>query len=81
LVTELSDLVPRTSIEKNGGEKCHRAKVLRYAIEYIQSIKQENSQLREQLGLSTVSPDLNNASSPSSSCSSSSDDFDQKDAL
>jgi hypothetical protein len=72
--------VPRTLIEKKGGEKCHRAKVLRYAIEYIQSIKQENNQLREQLGLST---DLNNISSPepSSSSSSSSDDSDQKDAL
>ncbi|OBZ85103.1 hypothetical protein A0J61_06846 [Choanephora cucurbitarum] len=55
LVNQLSDIVPRTSIEKSGGEKCHRAKVLRYAIEYIQSIQQENNELREQLGLTTNS--------------------------
>lgn len=66
--------MPRSSVEKSGGEKCHRAKVLRYAIEYIQSIKQENTQLRQQLGLSVVSsPESPSLSPQSTSCSSAED--------
>ncbi|KAG2214660.1 hypothetical protein INT46_005677 [Mucor plumbeus] len=76
LVNELSDLVPRSSVEKSGGEKCHRAKVLRYAIEYIQSIKQENAQLRQQLGLSVVSSPESSSSSPQSTSCSSAEDSD-----
>ncbi|KAL9545688.1 hypothetical protein MBANPS3_007024 [Mucor bainieri] len=77
LVNELSDLVPRSSIEKSGGEKCHRAKVLRYAIEYIQTIQQENEQLRQQLGLSAAStPQSPAASSPQSTSCSSAEDSD-----
>ncbi|KAI8351760.1 hypothetical protein EDC96DRAFT_518319 [Choanephora cucurbitarum] len=69
LVNQLSDIVPRTSIEKSGGEKCHRAKVLRYAIEYIQSIQQENNELREQLGLATNSNNISLLESDSTSSS------------
>ncbi|KAI8084369.1 uncharacterized protein B0P05DRAFT_535288 [Gilbertella persicaria] len=80
LVNQLSDLVPRSSIEKSGGEKCHRAKVLRYAIEYIQSIQQENNALREQLGLPTGTSNTSGLNIPSlefvSTSSSSSEDFD-----
>ncbi|CEP11222.1 hypothetical protein [Parasitella parasitica] len=73
LVNELSNLVPRSSMEKSGGEKCHRAKVLRYAIDYIQTMKEENAQLRQQLGLSTPgSP----SSSPQMTSSSSAEDSD-----
>lgn len=69
--------MPRSSIEKSGGEKCHRAKVLRYAIEYIQMIKQENEQLRQQLGLSAAStPQSPSASSPQSTSCSSAEDSD-----
>ncbi|KAI8363902.1 hypothetical protein BD560DRAFT_403854 [Blakeslea trispora] len=71
LVNRLSDIVPRTSNEKSGGEKCHRAKVLRYAIEYIQNIQQENNELREQLGLTRRSNNI--ALSESDSTSSSED--------
>lgn len=76
LVNELSDLVPRSCIENSGGEKCHRAKVLKYAIEYIKTIQGENTKLRGQLGI--VSPDViveprNNAYCSESSSSSSED--------
>lgn len=56
MVGELSELVPRSCIEKRSGEKCHRAKVLRYAIEYIKSIRDENSKLKQQLGI--TSPEM-----------------------
>jgi hypothetical protein len=45
-LNHLAELVPRTSIEKNG---CHRANILTYAIEYIETIKQENEELRQRL--------------------------------
>lgn len=72
---ELSDLVPRSCIEKRSGEKCHRAKVLRYAIEYIKSIRDENSQLKQQLGITSPEIEIhenNNGSLFSESVSSSS---------
>ncbi|RCH91143.1 hypothetical protein CU098_006420 [Rhizopus stolonifer] len=47
LLSELSVLVPRSA--KNGGAKCHRAKILRYAIDYIQTIEEENKKFRRQL--------------------------------
>ncbi|KAI9481088.1 MAG: hypothetical protein EXX96DRAFT_565338 [Benjaminiella poitrasii] len=59
LVNRLSDLVPRTALEKSEGEKCHRAKVLRYTIEYIESMQQENNELRERLGLPLVAESNN----------------------
>ncbi|KAI8082255.1 hypothetical protein BDF21DRAFT_417453 [Thamnidium elegans] len=78
LVNELSDLVPRSCIEKSGGEKCHRAKVLKYAIEYIKTIQGENTRLRGQLGI--VSPgvvvETRNNTYCSESSSSSSEDSD-----
>ncbi|KAG1456894.1 hypothetical protein G6F46_005825 [Rhizopus delemar] len=49
LVNELSVLVPSSA--ENGGPKCHRAKILRYTIDYIRMIQEENNQLRQQLGL------------------------------
>ncbi|KAL4208262.1 hypothetical protein AB4K20DRAFT_1915426 [Rhizopus microsporus] len=54
LVNELSTLVPRSA--ENGGPKCHRAKVLRYAIDYIRAMQEENNQLRQQLGQSVSPP-------------------------
>ncbi|PHZ13738.1 uncharacterized protein RHIMIDRAFT_236792 [Rhizopus microsporus ATCC 52813] len=54
LVNELSTLVPRSA--ENGGPKCHRAKVLRYAIDYIRAMQEENNQLRQQLGQSASPP-------------------------
>ncbi|GAA5805799.1 hypothetical protein HPULCUR_011325 [Helicostylum pulchrum] len=78
LVNELSDLVPRSCIEKSGGEKCHRAKVLKYAIEYIKTIQGENTRLQGQLGI--VSPgvvvEARNNTYCSESSSSSSEDSD-----
>ncbi|CAO3649864.1 unnamed protein product [Mucor hiemalis] len=78
LVSELSDLVPRSCIEKNSGEKCHRAKVLRYAIEYIKSIQSENSQLKQQLGITSpeMETDMNSNGSPFCELLSSSEDSD-----
>ncbi|KAI8643740.1 hypothetical protein BD408DRAFT_414470 [Parasitella parasitica] len=73
LVNELSDLVPRSSKEKSGGEKCHRAKVLRYAIDYIQTMKQENEQLRQQLGLPTPASPSSSSQLTSSSSAEDSD--------
>ncbi|KAI8968350.1 hypothetical protein BDF20DRAFT_176459 [Mycotypha africana] len=56
LVSRLSDLVPRSVSEKRKGEKCYRAKVLSYAIEYIEVIQKENEDLRRQMGrLATLS--------------------------
>ncbi len=48
-INELSVLVPSSA--ENGGPKCHRAKILRYTIDYIRMIQEENNQLRQQLGL------------------------------
>ncbi|KAI8891277.1 hypothetical protein K501DRAFT_235251 [Backusella circina FSU 941] len=82
LVTELADLIPQSSAN---GEKCHRAKVLQYAIDHIKHIQQENDQLKVQLGLAptnrinhhpgissslSVSPTLSATDSSSSSSSS-----------
>ncbi|KAI9280648.1 hypothetical protein BY458DRAFT_430395 [Sporodiniella umbellata] len=58
LLSELSTLVPRSA--NNGGPKCHRAKTLKYTIEYIQTIQEENRQYRRQLGLLDLSTNNNN---------------------
>ncbi|KAI8989491.1 hypothetical protein BDB01DRAFT_782107 [Pilobolus umbonatus] len=65
LVNELSDVIPLLS---DKDDKCHRAKILRHAIDYIRTIKDENTKLREQLGLPESSLHLSE-----SSCSSQDD--------
>ncbi|KAF7726805.1 hypothetical protein EC973_008406 [Apophysomyces ossiformis] len=47
LVNELSQVIP---VAADNAEKCHRAKILRRAIDYIRRIQEENTSLRSQLG-------------------------------
>lgn len=61
--------MPKSALEQQQGEKCHRAKILKYAIEYIQTIKQENEDLHSRLSSNMppspiASPLLEGASSP-----------------
>lgn len=46
-MNELAQTLP--SLNENGREKCHRAKILRQAIDYIRFIQQENNSLKLRL--------------------------------
>ncbi|KAI8344022.1 hypothetical protein BC941DRAFT_2746 [Chlamydoabsidia padenii] len=76
LVSELAHSIP---LDVANAEKCHRAKILRHAIDYIQLIQQENNALRIQLGQPVhpfPSPSSQGAISPSSSETDTNSDSD-----
>ncbi|CAO3644388.1 unnamed protein product [Cunninghamella echinulata] len=68
LVNELAQTLP--SLNENGGEKCHRAKILRQAIDYIRFIQQENNSLKLRLDIPLTSNTSIISPQPPSSSSS-----------
>ncbi|KAG0170203.1 hypothetical protein DFQ28_002406 [Apophysomyces sp. BC1034] len=74
LVNELAEVIP---IATENAEKCHRAKILRQAIDYIRQIQEENNSLRSQLGFPQVARDAIVEMASDSSTAYDSDDREQ----